>query len=394
MDHVLTLLQLSVFLLPVGLILRDRGCFAFAARVFESISQRTRVCLGCKAVAWKTKQRWPFDLPSIVEVEQVAVPPCTEKGQLLASRSLDTLHFSPHVPTEQGHHFSIAVDKAQDDWEEEEEKQGKANEMNEFDGERGSATPASASAGYRSESDVSVIAQGADYSASGGDISLVDLRQSLTMFTLEVKDVAASSSFAANRNKAIATSDVERRGHEDTQISVVEDVGATGASCTQQGGLLRRRQHQPKTSQHAEVRALKAQVASLQQQVAHQTRSADVPRLNLDLDASHSRSRGEDMESHLTTRTPRGQSGQLRPRVKEPTPRLSNGEIEAKKTMERQGVVLVGARPASIRFAGVCTSKSSDDTKNDDTCALARSLGEAVCSNGCEGPDNVATHWY
>ena len=358
MDHVLTLLQLSVFLLPVCLLLRDHGCFAFAARVFEWLSQRTRVSLGCKAVASKTKQRWPFQVPGTVEVAQVAVPPCTQKREIL-DRSPDTLHFSPHVPTAQGHHVSIAVD----DWEEEEEKQGKANEMNEFDGERGSATPASASAGYRSESDVSVIAQGADYSASGGDISLVDLRQSLTMFTLEVKDVASSSSFAANRNQAVVTSDVERaRGHEDTEISVVEDVGAAGASCAQQSGLLRRRQHQPKTSLHAENRALKAQVASLQQQVAHQTRSADVPHLNFNLDASHSRSR-----------------------------RLSNGEREANKTMERQGVVLVGARPAAIHFS---TRKSSDDTKNNDTSALARSLGEAVCSNGCEGPDNVATHWY
>ena len=188
MDHVLTLLQLSVFLLPVCLLLRDHGCFAFAARVFEWLSQRTRVSLGCKAVASKTKQRWPFLVPGTVEVAQVAVPPCTQKREIL-DRSPDTLHFSPHVPTAQGHHVSIAVD----DWEEEEEKQGKANEMNELDAERGSATPASA--GYGSESDVSVIAQGADYSESGGDISLVDLRQSLTMFTLEVKDVASSSSF-------------------------------------------------------------------------------------------------------------------------------------------------------------------------------------------------------
>ena len=59
MDHLLTLLQVSVFVLPALLILRDNGCFASAARVFERMLQRARVLLRCKAVATATNQRWP-----------------------------------------------------------------------------------------------------------------------------------------------------------------------------------------------------------------------------------------------------------------------------------------------------------------------------------------------
>ena len=404
MDHVLTLLQLSVFLLPVCLVLRDNGCFAFAAVMFESISQRAKVCFGCKTLASKTKQRWPFEVPIIVEVPQVADAPCAQKRELMASRF-------QHIPTAQGHHVTIAIDEFSA--EEKERGECKANEMNELDAEQESATPTSASAGYRSESDVSVIAEGADYREAGGDISLADLRQSLTMFTLEAKDVAPSSGREAkgltNRNNEIDACDAESaRGNGDTKnISVVDaepgdefrsldDVGAAGASCANKQSGLRRRPHQQRSALHAEIRSLKAEVAALQQQVAEQTRSAVVPRLDLSLDASHPQSRGMDLHSNLLTHTPQTQTGHLRPRMKEPTPRLLNGGSEAKETMERQGVVLVGARPAAIRFAGGGLSKyppASPINGWNDISALARSLAEAVCSNGCKGPDNIATHW-
>ena len=62
MDNLLTLLQVSVFVLPCGLILRDRGLFSAVARTFDRICKRAQVSLRIKAVAKTKKHRWPEEV--------------------------------------------------------------------------------------------------------------------------------------------------------------------------------------------------------------------------------------------------------------------------------------------------------------------------------------------
>ena len=111
MDHVLTLLQVSVFFVPVFMLLKDRGFFAAAVRILGTLGQRTRVWLGCQATALKTRQRWPLEVSSSDESSppnsRVVGPLSTQQRGL--SQPRNSLQSIPHVPAAREHDVTIAV---------------------------------------------------------------------------------------------------------------------------------------------------------------------------------------------------------------------------------------------------------------------------------------------